>query len=96
MEQENNRRPEMLQFLQPYMEEQFQKSCRQIQTEIEKNGHAVWDELKETIGKLLLCVDDMQKQHKKGKIKYFVCSFLRYSLYLGRPEFYIHAMDRIS
>ena len=77
MKQNHDRRPEMLQFLQPYMEEKFQKSCGQIQVEIEKNGHAIWDELKGTISELLLYVDDTQKQHKKGEIKYFVCSFLR-------------------
>lgn len=93
MEQENNRRLEILQFLQPYMEERFKESCRQMQIEIEKNGHAIWNELQETISKLLLYIDDMQKDHKKNEIKYFVCSFFRYSIYLGRLEFYIHAMD---
>lgn len=93
MKQNHDRRPKMLQFLQPYMEEKFQKSCGQIQVEIEKNGHAIWDELKGTISELLLYVDDMQKQHKKGEIKYFVCSFLRSGIYLGRLEFYIQVMD---
>lgn len=93
MKQYHDRRPEILQFLQPYMEERFQETCRQMQTEIEKNGHAIWNELKETINELLLYVDKMQKQHKKGKIKYFVCSFLRSSIYLERLEFYIHVMD---
>lgn len=93
MEQVNDRRPEMLQFLQPYMEERFKETCEKIQIEIEKNGHAIWNELNEAIDELLLHVDEVQKQHKKGEIKYFVCSFLRYSLYLGRPEFYIHTMD---
>ena len=93
MKQENDRRPEILQFLQPYMEEQFQESCRKIQIEIEKNGHAIWDELKEILSELFLHVNNMQKQHEKGEIKYFVCSFLRYSLHLGRLEFYIHIMD---
>ncbi|MBD5393453.1 MAG: hypothetical protein HDR71_04120 [Lachnospiraceae bacterium] len=85
MKQYCDRRPEMLQFLQPHMEETFKESCRQIQTEIEKNGHAIWDELKEKIYELL--------HHKNGEIKYFVCSFLRYSLYCERLEFYIHVMD---
>lgn len=93
MKQNHDRRPEMLQFLQPYMEEKFQESCEQIQVEIEKNGHAIWDELKEKISELLLYVNDMQKQHKKGEIKYFVCSFLRSGIYLGRLEFYIQVMD---
>lgn len=85
MKQYHDRRPEMLQFVQPYMEERFQESCRHIQIEIEKNGHAIWDELKEKINELL--------SHKNGEIKYFVCSFLRCSLYLERLEFYIHVMD---
>lgn len=93
MEQENDRRPEMLQFMRPYMEVRFKETCRQIQIEIEKNGHTIWDELKETINKLLLYVDDMQKKHKKNEIKYFVCSFLRSDHYLGKLELYIQAMD---
>ncbi len=93
MKQRHDRRPEMLQFLQPYMEERFYETCGKMQIEIEKNGYVIWNELKETINKLLLYVDDMQKRYKKNKIRYFVCSFLRYSLYLGRLEFYIHIMD---
>lgn len=93
MEQENDRRPEILHFLQPYMEERFKESCSRIQEEIEKNGQTIWDELEKTINQLLFHVDAMQKDHKKNEIKYFVCSLLRYSLYFERPEFYIHAMD---
>lgn len=94
MKQNHDRRPEMLQFIQPCMEERFQETCKKMQTEIEKNGHAIWKELKDTISELLLYVDKMQKQHKKGEIKYFGCCFLRSGLYLGRPEFYIYAMDK--
>ncbi|MCM1251959.1 MAG: hypothetical protein NC321_03995 [Clostridium sp.] len=93
MKQYHDRRPEMLEFLQPHMEERFKESCRQIQIEIEKNGHAIWGELEGKIQDLLLYVEDMQKQHRKGEIKYFVCSFLRYSLYLESLEFYLYAMD---
>ena len=85
MKQYHDRRPEMLQFIRPYMEERFQESCRHIQVQIEKNGYAIWSELKEKINELL--------HRKNGKIKFFVCSFLRYSLYLERLEFYIHIMD---
>lgn len=85
MKQYHDRRPEMLQFTQPYLEQRFQESCRQIQIEIEKNGHAIWSELKEKINELL--------PHKNGEIKYFVCSYLRCSLYPERLEFYIHVMD---
>lgn len=85
MKQYHDRRPEMLQFIQPYMEERFKESCRQIQVEIEKNGHAIWGELKEKINELL--------HRKNGEIKYFVCSFLRCSLYFERLEFYLHVMD---
>ena len=85
MKQYYDRRPEMLEFLQPHMEERIKESCRQIQIEIEKNGHVIWNELKEKIKELLY--------QKNSEIKYFVCSFLRYSLYLDRLEFYLHVMD---
>lgn len=93
MQQEIDRRPEMLRFLQPYMEERFRETCGKIQITIEKDGAAIWKELNAAISGLLLHVDEMQKQHKKGRIKYFACSFLRSGIYLGRVGFYVHVMD---
>lgn len=93
MKQPNDRISEILLFIQPYMEERFQESCRQMQIDIEKNGHAIWRDLQGEMNKLLSYIDKMQKDHMKNKIKYLVCSFSRYSHYLGKLDFYINAQD---
>ena len=45
-----SRKTEISQFLQPYMEEQFQMSCQWFQGVMEYYGPEVWNELKTAIG----------------------------------------------
>ena len=88
-----SRKTEISQFLQPYMEEQFQMSCQWFQGVMEYYGPEVWNELKTAIGTMLKKVELLQQCHKKGKIQYFIISFLRCSIYLDKLKWRIDALD---
>lgn len=93
MKQEYDRREEILQWMQPHMEDCFRKSCREIQEKLEDMGNEMWDELRGRIQEVLLCTTDMQRQNRKGKIAYVVCSFLQYSGCLSRLLLRIETLD---
>lgn len=93
MKQINDRRQGMQQFLQPYMEECFQKTCELIQPEIESRGNEIWKEFKAAIDKVLRILADAQEKHQKGAIQYFVFSFLRGSIYMDKMIFHIGCLD---
>lgn len=93
MEQINERENEIIQFLQPYMQECVNKLCKLIQIEIETYGNEIWKELKNVICNMLKHIDAMQKRCKKKEIKYIVFSFMRYSFYLNKFELCIQALD---
>lgn len=93
MEQMTERREQISQYLRPYMEECFQKSCNSIQTELECHAHEIWSELKDCINECLDHVGIMQEQQLKGKLQYLVFSFLRCGVYFDRLELRIDFLD---
>lgn len=93
MKQVFERKEELLQWLQLYIEEHFSDSCRMLQEELEAHGDMIWKELRDIICEILTRVDELQKQHNKDGIKYFVFSLLNCSIYQGRIEFRIDALD---
>lgn len=93
MEQIVDRRNQISQFLQPYMESCFQKSCEIIQSQIESNYYEIWCELKNEILICLKNTDDMQKKQNKGGLQYLVFSILKYGMYLDSLEMRIDAFD---
>lgn len=93
MEQIVERKKDIIQWIQPYIEEHFSDSCKMIQEELEAHGDMIWNELRGIICEILTHVDELQKQYNKDEIKYFVFSLLNCSIYLGRIEFRIDALD---
>lgn len=88
-----DRREQISQFLQPYMEDCFQRSCIAIQVEIEREAEAIWDGLRKSIQECLRNAEIMQRQQGKGTLQYLVFSFLESSAYLDRLELRIDALD---
>lgn len=93
MEQASDRRELIAQFLQPYMEECFRKSCSLIQTELDCNASKIWGELRNKINECLNYAYIMQQQQKKGRLQYLVFSFLQCGVYFERLELRIELLD---
>lgn len=93
MTQFYDRKEEIFQWVQPYMEERFQDSCQVIQEEVVEHSHEIWEELRTIISEILTNADSMQKQHQKGRIKYLAVSFLNYSLYSNCIEYRLDLLD---
>lgn len=89
----SERKEEILLFLQPYMEECFQKSCGLIQSEIEIHGNEIWKELKAAIGKVLQILTEAQEKQQKGAIQYLVFSFLKGGIYIDKIIFHLGCLD---
>lgn len=88
---ENNRRAAIIQYLQKSMEEYFNNSCRQFQTDVETHGSEIWNELRCAIDEVLKSVLKVQDKNQKGAIQYIAFSFLRSCLYQNNLEFNIEA-----
>lgn len=84
---------ELFDVFQPFMEQRFQESCREIQEDVNANANQIWNELQSVIHKLLKNVEEMQIQYKKGKMQYLIFSFLRYGIYLNTLEICMDALD---
>lgn len=93
MEQLFDRKEEILQWMQPYMEERFRESCQIIQKKLELNGHEIWEELKTIIIEILAYANALQKKKQKERIKYISFSFLNYCTYFDRLEYRLDMMD---
>lgn len=93
MEKLKNRKEDILRFLQPYMEECFQKSCQLMQTDIEKHGTEIWFRLRDTLNEVLQVSEDAQTRQQKGPIQYLVISFLRSGIYMDKLTFYLESLD---
>lgn len=93
MKQINDRRQGMLQFLQPHMEECFQKTCELIQSEIESRGNEIWKELKAAVDKVLCLSAEAQDRQQKGALQYLVFSFLKSGIYLDEMIFRLEFLD---
>lgn len=93
MEQATDRRDQILQYLQPHMEECFQRSCNLLQAEIKHHANVIWERLRNCIYECLKQADILQKQQKKGKLQYLVFSFMQYGIYLDNLEIRVDALD---
>ncbi len=88
-----NRNAEILQSMQDFMKECFQKSCLIIEKEIELHAFEIWDGIKNAIDESLKHASEMQSQQKKGELKYLAFSLLSYGLFMDRLEMRVDAMD---
>ena len=93
MTQIQNRKSEIIQYMQDYMKECFQKSCLIIEKEINLHASEIWDEIKNAIDESLKHTSEKQSQQKKGELKYLAFSLLSYGLFMDRLEMRIDAMD---
>ena len=93
MKQVNNRKTELMKYIQPYMEEYFQISCTLIQKDIERNGEEIWSELKNILYKLFIIVKERQTHHKKRDLQYLNFNFLQSGIYTSKFELCIDALD---
>lgn len=93
MERVQKQRTEMFQYLQNFMEETFQKSCEEIQVEIDSDASKIWAELHNVICKCLETAGKLQRQNQKGKLQYLAFSLMQHSLFFGKLELRIDALD---
>ncbi len=82
-----------VQYLQPHMEECFQKSCGMIQSEVETHGNEIWGEIKTAVNKVLQLSAEAQDKRQKGPLQYLVFSFLKSGVYLDKMIFHLGCLD---
>ena len=93
MKQINDRRNDMRQYLQKEMEKSFRRVCDEFQSEIERDGGKIWNEIKEILDEVSEKIVMGQREGKKGKIKYLSFNFLQLSSYTNKLQWYITAFD---
>ncbi len=93
MTQFYDRKEEIAQWLQPYMDERFGESCQVMQEVIDKHGREIWEELRTVILDILTRAASLQQQHRKGRIKYLAVSLMNYSLYAHRMDYRLDLLD---
>ncbi len=93
MKQAYNRKTQIIDYIQLYMDQCFLESCQLIQHEVEEKGNEIWREVKEILQELFKEIEAMQKQHEKGKIQYLIFNFRISGLLTDRMEIYIDALD---
>lgn len=93
MKQINDRRNDMRQYLQKEMEKSFRRVCDEFQSEIERDGEKIWNEIKEILDEVSEKIVMGQREGKKGKIKYLSFNFLQLSSYTNKLQWYITAFD---
>lgn len=89
----NDRKIEILQYLQSRMKEYFYNSCQLLQLDIEAHGNEIWSNLKYVIDEILKGAQKEQWREQKGDIQYLVVSFLRISLHQDNIKFRIEVFD---
>lgn len=87
------RAEELIYFLTPFMEENFDKSREIIQDKIVCNASEIWNDLKSVIHKVLESADKLQKQNRKGSLQYLLFSFMQYGVCSGMLEVNVSAYD---
>lgn len=87
------RAEELIHFLMPFMEENFDKSREILQAEIMRNAPEIWNDLKSLIHKVLESTDELQKQNRKGSLQYLLFSFMQYGVCSGILEMRVCAFD---
>ena len=93
MKQVNERVSDMLQYMQPYMEECFYDTCHLLETDLEIHGDEVWNELRHNVNVILNRAADSQILNKKDSIKYVAFSFLKSGIYMDKLVWYISVWD---
>lgn len=61
----NKRLEELVYFLTPFMEENFDNSREILQDKIVCNSFGIWNHLKNVVHKVLKSADELQKQNRK-------------------------------
>lgn len=89
----NERFKELIYFLTPFMEENFNKSREILQDKIVCNAPEIWNNLKSVIHKVLESTDELQKQNRKGSLQYLLFSFMQYGVCSGILEMRVCAFD---
>ena len=87
------REKEIFSFLQPHMEECYFGTCLAVRAWLDNHAGAIWEELENTIRRVLHDTGKRQEQYGKGDIQYLVFSFMRYGVYEDKPEIRIEALD---
>lgn len=87
------RAEELIYFLMPFMEENFDKSKEILQAEIVRNAPEIWNDLKSVVHKVLGRADELQKQNRKGSLQYLLFSFMQYGVCSGMLEINVSAYD---
>lgn len=87
------RAEELIYFLTPFMEENFNKSREILQDKIVCNAPEIWNDLKSVIHKVLESTDELQKQNQKGSLQYLLFSFMQYGVCSGILEMRVCAFD---
>ena len=82
-----------MQYVQKYMEEQFNTSSQLIQSYIEMHGSEIWNNFKNEVNATLKLAGCAQSEDQKGAIQYLAFSFLRCGLYQDRLELRIEVFD---
>ena len=67
MKEKYDRREEILQSMQPYMEERFQESGSSIQKKLEEQGDEFWNGMRGKIERVFVQVKNLQERGQKGK-----------------------------
>ena len=62
MKEKYDRREEILQSMQPYMEERFQESGSSIQKKLEEQGDEFWNGMRGKIERVFVQVKDLQER----------------------------------
>lgn len=93
MMQIQNRKSEIIQYMQDIMSECFENSCSVIEKEINLHASEIWNEIKCTIYEILERTSAMQGLQKKGELNYLAFSLLSCGLFMDRLEMRLDAMD---
>ena len=89
----NGRSKELIYFLTPFMEKNFNKSKEILQAEIVRSAPEIWNNLKSALHKVFESVDKLQKQNRKGSLQYLLFSFMRCGVCSGMLEINVSAYD---
>lgn len=87
------RAEELIYFLTPFMEENFNKSRETLQDKIVCNAPEIWGSLRCVLRKVLERAGELQKQDRKGHLQYLLFSFMQYGVCSGILEMRVCTFD---
>lgn len=93
MEKVQPQRTELYAYLQFYMEELFQDSCRAVQTILDIDSGKIWKNFQAAVRECLEKTRIFQQQNQKGILHYLAFSLMQYAPFLDRLELRIDALD---